>query len=255
MAATERRFANLITESTPLLAYIYHFLPTKEASIPASITLNVAILFSRPIKSARWNPQRPRRLAVCTYDPSATSLPALGGMKRGTHVGDVVEIVGSGVYIWDGDWENEADSSIVGEGDADGPTETEGVVEGIAVPHRESIRLVMQDLDAQRQTPYTATFSTLDVRWSPDGQSLSVLDKPQFCVLYDAQVEELAEEELLMDEYEPAMLETLQEESYMSEYSRRVSIRQTPSRVEEVVPQDLEDILQREHDTLHRRRS
>lgn len=225
-------------ETTPHLAYVYTFLPTPEASLPTTITLSAAILFSRPIRSARWNPQRPRRLALCTHDPLATNLPTLGGKKRGMHVEHVAEIIGSGVYIWDGDWENELDLSVAN--DIDEPRETEGVVEGIAVPH--------------------PTLSTLDIRWSPDGQTLSVLDKTQFCVFYDAQAEEQQEEELLMDEllmdeYEPAMLSTLEEESYLSEHSRRVSIRRTPSRVHEPVPQDLEDVLYREHDTSHRRRS
>jgi hypothetical protein len=99
--------------------------------------------------------------------------------------------------------------------------------------------------------------ASLDIRWSPDGQALTVLDKAQFCVFYDAVEPEESLEELLVDQYEPVMLETLQEESYFSENSRRVSIRQTPSRPQEFIAQDLDEVLQHEydHDTSLRRRS
>jgi hypothetical protein len=129
-----------LAESAPLLAHIYSFLPTPEARLPDTIKLEAAILFSRPISAARWNPQRARRLAICTHDTQATAnLPALGGSRRNTQFEEAIEVVGSGVYVWDGDWENE-DSAMDAAHDGEISKESkmvEGVVEGIAVPHRE----------------------------------------------------------------------------------------------------------------------
>jgi hypothetical protein len=66
-------------------------------------------------------------------------LPALGGSRRNTQFEEAIEVVGSGVYVWDGDWENE-DSAMDAAHDGEISKESkmvEGVVEGIAVPHRE----------------------------------------------------------------------------------------------------------------------
>lgn len=80
--------------------------------------------------------------------------------------------------------------------------------------------------------------STLDIKWSADGQTLSIVDKTHMCLFYDAtppegEAESEGDEAAETDaEQSRAALETLLEESYVSGASdgldRRVSIRCTP---------------------------
>jgi hypothetical protein len=81
-----------------------------------------------------------------------------------------------GVYFWDGDggWVEDGDES----GEAKG-----GVAEGVGIPTCKSASFSRIIITLTKVTAFAAT----DAIWSPDGNSLCILDKPnaQFCVLYD----------------------------------------------------------------------
>lgn len=72
-----------------------------------------AIIFERPVRQMKWNPQRSRRLAICTLADDVR-------MSNGW----------SGIYFWDGEWEEE-DSFAEANG------VKQGVVEALAIPTRE----------------------------------------------------------------------------------------------------------------------
>jgi hypothetical protein len=81
----------------------------------------------------------------------------------------------SGIYFWDGEWEEE--DSFAGADVA-----KQGVVEALAVPKREW-RNTWLAVDLTKGC--WKAFNTCDIRWSPDGNALSIIDKDQVCVLHD----------------------------------------------------------------------
>jgi hypothetical protein len=96
---------------------IYSFLSDSKldskTSLPPSVNFMAAIVFERPVRQMKWNPQRSRRLAICTLADDVRS-------SNGS----------SGIYFWDGEWEEE-DSF------AEADVAKQGVVEALHVPKRE----------------------------------------------------------------------------------------------------------------------
>lgn len=88
------------TDDQPNAIHLFTFLPTSSATLPGPIELVVTLQLSAAVRHARWNPQRPRRLAA-----SLTT--------------------GSAVYLWDGDWVDE---------DTEGGANQQGTAEAIALP-------------------------------------------------------------------------------------------------------------------------
>ena len=77
-------------ENTPNDVHIFDFLPYPSASGPAEIRIQTILHLSEPVRQAKWNPARLQCIAVVTL--------AAEENLRGT---------GSGVFLWDGDWEEE----------------------------------------------------------------------------------------------------------------------------------------------------
>lgn len=87
---------------------------------------------------------------------------------------------GAGIYFWDGDWEEEDSLADAGE-------VKQGVVEAMILPTGKRL----EDVRSRSIIANTglnllvASFNTHDLRWSPDGNALSIIDKNQFCILHD----------------------------------------------------------------------
>jgi hypothetical protein len=97
-------------DTIPNVVQIYSFLSDASTSLPTAVNLITAIIFKHPLRQMRWNPQRAKKLAMCTLaDDFAQSN------------------MDSGIFLWDGEWEEE-DSFT-------GPDETkQGVVEATVIP-------------------------------------------------------------------------------------------------------------------------
>jgi hypothetical protein len=151
------------TEAAPNLLFIFVFLPYPASAGPESIRLQDVLWLSDPIKQAKWNPSRTQCLATVTL-PSERGRLALG----------------SGVYIWEGDWDEEkhelSDTSLKSGGSA------VMVAMSISKCSQQAIKLnnVTDPLGL-----YPGEFETHDIRWSPDGENLCILDKTQFCLLQE----------------------------------------------------------------------
>ncbi|WVQ85730.1 hypothetical protein IAT38_007897 [Cryptococcus sp. DSM 104549] len=134
-------------EHQPNIIHIHTFLPTPTAETP-NITHAASLLFTYPVRSAAWCP---------------------GGDDQEGPRGRKLAVVtrGGAVYFWDGDGGWVEEDGEEGE-DGDGQLEVGkgGMMEGVGIPSR-------------------ADFSALDLQWSPDGKSLAIQDKTQFCLLYD----------------------------------------------------------------------
>lgn len=147
-----------LLESIPTVVQIYSFLSDSKTSLPPSVNFMAAIVFERPVRQMKWNPQRSRRLAICTL---ADDIRTSNGS--------------SGIYFWDGEWEEE--DSFAGADVA-----KQGVVEALAVPKR---KWASPGLAIDPTERFRTAFNTFDIRWSPDGNALSIIDKDQVCVLHD----------------------------------------------------------------------
>jgi hypothetical protein len=100
---------------------------------------------------ATWSKGKARRLAIAT--------------RTGT------------VYIWDGEtgWVE------------DGEEVSGGMMEGIGMPTSQSQLVSFFDIGSW----WAGTdFSAHEVHFAPDGSSLAILDKNQFCMLYEAEADQ-----------------------------------------------------------------
>lgn len=142
--------------------FIFAFLPHPGSAGPDSIRLQDVLWLSDPIKQAKWNPSRTQSLATVTL-PSERGRQALG----------------SGVYIWEGDWDEEKHDL----------SDTSLRSGGSAVVVAMSMSRCSQQMKHSKLTdsldPYPGEFETHDIRWSPDGENLCILDKTQFCLLQE----------------------------------------------------------------------
>jgi hypothetical protein len=102
-------------ENSPNDVCIFGFLPHPGASGPADIRAQTILHLSDPVRQAQWNPARLQCIAVVTL--------AVEENLRGT---------GSGVVLWDGDWEEERSVAT------NSGSRTSGSAAVIAVPIGES---------------------------------------------------------------------------------------------------------------------
>ncbi|KAJ9106119.1 hypothetical protein QFC21_001261 [Naganishia friedmannii] len=110
------------SDTIPNVVQIYSFL-SDATSLPTAVNLITAIIFKHPLRQMRWNPQRAKKLAMCTLaDDFAQSN------------------MDSGIFMWDGEWEEE-DSFT-------GPDETkQGVVEATVIPFDRDQFCVLHDTE------------------------------------------------------------------------------------------------------------
>jgi hypothetical protein len=108
-----------------------------------------SLVFTNPVKTAKWSKGKARRLAIAT--------------KTGA------------VYIWDGEagWVE------------DGEEVCGGMMEGVGIPTRQSYFICL----VNRADLAVTDFSAHDIHFAPDGSSIAILDKGQFCMLYEAEGE------------------------------------------------------------------
>lgn len=113
------------TDSIPNVLQIYTFLPSPTSSHPTSIHLHTSIILTDPIKQIAWNPIKAQRLAIVTL--------AREENLRG---------FGSGVYLWDGEWQDEEERWEEGMGS--------GIMEAVPVPMGETAYPLVVHLEADR---------------------------------------------------------------------------------------------------------
>lgn len=140
------------SEATPNVVHIHTFLHDLSASNP-DITHLASIIFANPVKSAKWSQGdgESRRLVVAA--------------RTGA------------VYVWDGEsgWLE------------DGEEASGGMMEGIGIPAREP----GSHLSENQLTGSAGTvFAAHDVISAPDGCSIAILDKTQYCMLYETEGDE-----------------------------------------------------------------
>ncbi|KAG7558251.1 hypothetical protein FFLO_02814 [Filobasidium floriforme] len=133
------------SENTPNDVHIFDFLPYPSASGPAEIRIQTILHLSEPVRQAKWNPARLQCIAVVTL--------AAEENLRGT---------GSGVFLWDGDWEEERSVNP--------DSRTSGSAAVIAIP--------------------LGSFETHDIRWSPDGDHLCIIDKSRVCIVRESTIDD-----------------------------------------------------------------
>jgi hypothetical protein len=143
--------------------YIFTFLSHPASSGPDTIRLQTALWLDDPIKQAKWNPSRALNFATIT-------LPNEKGRQA----------IGSGVCIWEGDWDEEkqdiSDASLRAGGSA--------VMVAMAMSKwKRQAAAGVRSLT--RCNVLQGDFETHDIRWSPDGENLCILDKTQFCLLQE----------------------------------------------------------------------
>ncbi|OCF75332.1 hypothetical protein I204_04187 [Kwoniella mangroviensis CBS 8886] len=139
-------------DNSPNVIHIYTFLKTPTAESP-DIQHLTSMMFENPIKNAEW----------C---PSGSGSGTVKNRKL------AVTVVGrtSALYMWDeeaGGWEEESTDDTDGElnkveKENDGRG---GMMEGVGIPSR-------------------SDFSANELHWAPDGSSVVIQDKSQFCLLY-----------------------------------------------------------------------
>lgn len=133
-------------EYSPTMLQIYTFLSRPSDTLPSHISLAVTLLCNdhsrsstpKTIRHVRWNPRRPRRLAVCVGSNDRER-------DRTAEKGDAAGPGGSGaIYFWDGDWD-EYDEE--GQHDLQDPImssvglgQVRGIAEAVGIPAGESSR-------------------------------------------------------------------------------------------------------------------
>lgn len=140
------------TGTTPNVLHVHTFLSGPSASNP-EITHLASIIFANPIKSVTWSrgKDKSKRLVVAA--------------RTGA------------VYIWDGEsgWLE------------DGEEAKGGMMEGIGIPARRSS---FAGKGSGADTSAGTEFAAHELISSPDGSSVAILDKTQFCMLYETDADE-----------------------------------------------------------------
>ncbi|KAF7799243.1 hypothetical protein EIP86_010475 [Pleurotus ostreatoroseus] len=141
-------------ESTPHVVHLFSF-PSPGDSVKEGTTLvpqlRSVLIHTQSVVKATWNPVRKGSLALCCS--------------------------GGGLYLWSDEW--------VGEGD-DG--DSDEVAECVGVPAREYF-----GSSGLATHPYRSTeeFETRDLKWSPDGKGLALLDRDVFCCAFEVEDDQL----------------------------------------------------------------
>lgn len=142
-------------ESSPTAVFLFSFPTLAEADQPStSPRVNVpklrsVLLHTKPITAARWNPVRKGSLAVCSGS--------------------------GGLYLWSDEW--------VGEGLDSSGTEGEEVAECVGVPASKTTPHAF--LFPRLTAAMIEQFETRDLKWSPDGKGLVLLDRETFCCAFE----------------------------------------------------------------------